>query len=151
MEWIFKEQQLPAAMVLTGSANAVVPKKGSEAYDTSKSAVNHLVRELAIGLAPHVRVNGIAPATVVAGSTMFPRDRVVQSLHKYGIAFADSESTDDLRDKLAGFYALRTLTRRPILPKDCAEAIVWLVSDASAKTTGHIIPVDGGLADAFLR
>ena len=68
-EWIYRDQQLPAAMVLTGSANAVVPKVGSEAYDTSKSAVNHLIRELAIGLAPHVRVNGIAPATVVAGST----------------------------------------------------------------------------------
>jgi rhamnulose-1-phosphate aldolase/alcohol dehydrogenase len=150
-EWIFKDQQLPAAMVLTGSANAVVPKKGSEAYDISKSAVNHLVRELAIGLAPHVRVNGIAPATVVAGSTMFPRDRVIQSLQKYAVAFTESESTEDLRDKLAEFYAQRTLTRRPILPQDCANAIVWLLSDESAKTTGHVIPVDGGLPEAFLR
>jgi len=149
--WIFKEQQLPAAMVLTGSANAVVPKKGSEAYDTSKSAVNHLIRELAIGLSPYVRVNGIAPATVVAGSTMFPRDRVMQSLQKYGIDYAETESTEELRGKLANFYAMRTLTRRPILPADCAEAIVWLLSDASAKTTGHIIPVDGGLAEGFLR
>ena len=66
-------------MVLTSSANAVVPKKGSEAYDTSKTALNHLIRELSIKLGPHVRVNGIAPATVVAGSTMFPRDRVIQS------------------------------------------------------------------------
>lgn len=150
-EWIFRDQQLPCAMVLTGSANAVVPKKGSEAYDTSKSAVNHLIRELAVGLAPLVRVNGIAPATVVAGSTMFPRDRVMQSLQKYGIAFADTESTEALRNKLADFYAQRTLTRRPILPEDCARAIVWLLSDDSAKTTGHVIPVDGGLADAFLR
>jgi rhamnulose-1-phosphate aldolase/alcohol dehydrogenase len=150
-EWIFKDQQLPAAMVLTGSANAVVPKKGSEANDISKSAVNHLVRELAIGLAPHVRVNGIAPATVVAGSTMFPRDRVIQSLQKYSVAFAESEPTEELRDKLAEFYAQRTLTRRPILPQDCANAIVWLLSDESAKTTGHVIPVDGGLPEAFLR
>jgi rhamnose utilization protein RhaD (predicted bifunctional aldolase and dehydrogenase)/NAD(P)-dependent dehydrogenase (short-subunit alcohol dehydrogenase family) len=150
-EWIFRDQQLPAAMVLTGSANAVVPKTGSEAYDTSKSAVNHLVRELAMGLAPLVRVNGIAPATVVSGSTMFPRDRVVHSLEKYAIAFAESESTEELRAKLADFYAQRTLTRRPILPNDCANAIVWLLSDASAKTTGHIIPVDGGLPEAFLR
>ena len=150
-DWIFKEQQLTGAMVLTGSANAVVPKKGSEAYDTSKSAVNHLIRELAIGLAPLVRVNGIAPATVVAGSTMFPRDRVMQSLQKYGIAFSESASTEELRGKLADFYAQRTLTRRPILPRDCAEAIVWLLSDASAKTTGHIIPVDGGLSEGFLR
>ena len=150
-EWIFKDQQLPASMVLTGSANAVVPKKGSEAYDISKSAVNHLVRELAIGLAPHVRVNGIAPATVVAGSTMFPRDRVIQSLQKYAVAFSESESTEELRDKLAEFYARRTLTRRPILPRDCANAIVWLLGDDSAKTTGHVIPVDGGLPEAFLR
>ena len=150
-EWIFHDQQLPASVVLTGSANAVVSKKGSEAYDTSKSAVNHLIRELAIGLAPMVRVNGIAPATVVSGSTMFPRDRVMQSLQKYKIPFVETESTEDLRNKLADFYAQRTLTRRPILPRDCANAIVWLLSDDSAKTTGHIIPVDGGLTEAFLR
>ena len=150
-EWIFKDQGLPAAMVLTSSANAVVPKKGSEAYDTSKTALNHLIRELSVKLGPHVRVNGIAPATVVAGSTMFPRDRVIQSLEKYKIAFQDSESTDELRAKLADFYAQRTLTKRPILPQDCAAAIVWLAGDQSAKTTGHVIPVDGGLSEAFLR
>lgn len=150
-EWVFKDQGLPAAMVLTSSANAVVPKKGSEAYDTSKTALNHLIRELSITLGPHVRVNGIAPATVVTGSTMFPRDRVIQSLQKYKIAFADSESTEELRAKLADFYAQRTLTKRPILPQDCAAAIVWLAGDQSAKTTGHVIPVDGGLPEAFLR
>jgi rhamnose utilization protein RhaD (predicted bifunctional aldolase and dehydrogenase)/NAD(P)-dependent dehydrogenase (short-subunit alcohol dehydrogenase family) len=150
-EWVFKDQGLSAAMVLTGSANAVVPKKGSEAYDTSKAALSHLIRELSIKLGPRVRVNGIAPATVVAGSTMFPRDRVMQSLEKYKISFSDSESTDELRGKLADFYAQRTLTKQPILPQDCAAAIVWLASDQSAKTTGHVIPVDGGLSEAFLR
>jgi len=150
-EQIFKDQNLSAVMVLTSSANAVVPKKGSEAYDTSKAALNHLIRELSIKLSPLVRVNGIAPATVVAGSTMFPRDRVIQSLEKYKIAFSESESTEDLRTKLADFYAQRTLTKRPILPQDCAAAIVWLAGDQSAKTTGHIIPVDGGLPEAFLR
>ncbi|MCM3880204.1 MAG: bifunctional rhamnulose-1-phosphate aldolase/short-chain dehydrogenase [Vicinamibacterales bacterium] len=150
-EWIFRDQQLPASIVLTGSANAVVAKKGSEAYDVSKTAVNHLIRELAIGLAPYVRVNGIAPATVVAGSTMFPRDRVMQSLQKYGITFSEGDSTEELRGKLADFYAKRTLTGRPILPQDCANAIAWLLGDESAKTTGHIIPVDGGLPEAFLR
>jgi NAD(P)-dependent dehydrogenase (short-subunit alcohol dehydrogenase family) len=82
---------------------------------------------------------------------MFPRDRVMQSLQKYKIAFAETESTEDLRGKLADFYAQRTLTRRAILPRDCANAIVWLLGDDSAKTTGHIIPVDGGLTEAFLR
>lgn len=149
--WVFEDQKLSGAMVLTGSANAVVPKRGSEAYDTSKAALNHLVRELAIKMGPMVRVNGIAPATVVAGSTMFPRDRVMQSLDKYKISYSPDEDTVSLRSKLADFYAQRTLTKRPILPQDCANAIVWLLSEQSAKTTGHMIPVDGGLPEAFLR
>jgi len=150
-EWVFRDQGLTSSMVLTSSANALVPKKGSEAYDISKTALNHLVRELAIKLAPQVRVNGIAPATVVAGSTMFPRDRVIQSLRKYKIELAESASTEELRSKLANFYAQRTLTKRPIVPQDCAQAIVWLAGEKSSKTTGHIIPVDGGLTEAFLR
>jgi rhamnose utilization protein RhaD (predicted bifunctional aldolase and dehydrogenase)/NAD(P)-dependent dehydrogenase (short-subunit alcohol dehydrogenase family) len=148
---ILKAQRLPASIVLTSSANAVVPKHGSEPYDVSKAAINHLIRELAIGLGPEVRVNGIAPATVVAGSAMFPRDRVIVSLRKYNITFSDDESTEELRAKLAQFYAQRTITRRPILPGDCANAICWLAGDQSAKTTGHVIPVDGGLPEAFLR
>jgi rhamnose utilization protein RhaD (predicted bifunctional aldolase and dehydrogenase)/NAD(P)-dependent dehydrogenase (short-subunit alcohol dehydrogenase family) len=150
-ERVFREQELPSTMVLTSSANAVVPKKGSEAYDTSKAALSHLIRDLAIKLAPTVRVNGIAPATVVAGSTMFPRDRVIQSLQKYKITFSESDSTEALRDTLADFYAQRTLTKRPITPELCAAAIVWLAGEQSARTTGHVIPVDGGLPEAFLR
>jgi NAD(P)-dependent dehydrogenase (short-subunit alcohol dehydrogenase family) len=106
---------------------------------------------LSIKLSPIVRVNGIAPATVVAGSTMFPRDRVIQSLRKYRITYSESESTEFLREKLADFYAQRTLTQRPITPDLCAAAIVWLAGDQSARTTGHVIPVDGGLTEAFLR
>ena len=150
-ERTLQDQNLSGALVLTSSANAVVSKKGSEAYDTSKAALHHLIRELAIKLGPAVRVNGIAPATVVAGSTMFPRDRVIQSLQKYKIAFAESDSTEELRDKLANFYAQRTLTKLPITPELCAAAIVWLASEESARTTGHVIPVDGGLPEAFLR
>jgi rhamnose utilization protein RhaD (predicted bifunctional aldolase and dehydrogenase)/NAD(P)-dependent dehydrogenase (short-subunit alcohol dehydrogenase family) len=148
---ILKAQNLPGSIVLTSSANAVVPKAGSEPYDVSKAAISHLIRELAIGLGPLVRVNGIAPATVVAGSAMFPRDRVMASLRKYGIEFEESEESDALRDKLAAFYAQRTITRRSILPVDCANAIVWLAGDQSTKTTGHVIPIDGGLPEAFLR
>ena len=148
---ILKEQGLPASVVLTSSANAVVPKSGSEPYDVSKAAINHLIRELAIGLGPLVRVNGIAPATVIEGSSMFPRDRVMVSLKKYNIEFSEEENTESLRSKLAEFYARRTITRRPILPTDCANAILFLAGDQSAKTTGHVIPVDGGLPEAFLR
>ena len=148
---LFKEQDLEVAVVLTSSANAVVAKRGSEVYDISKTALSHLVRELAVGLSPKVRVNGISPATVVKGSTMFPRDRVRASLSKYGIAFEESMSDDELRNLLAGFYAKRTLTHTPIDPVDCAEAILFLAGDRSRCTSGHLIPVDGGLPEAFLR
>jgi NAD(P)-dependent dehydrogenase (short-subunit alcohol dehydrogenase family) len=148
---IWREQGLPGNLVLTTSANAVVPKKGSLAYDTSKAAANHLVRELAMELAPLVRVNGVAPATVVQGSSMFPRDRVIASLAKYSIAYKEDESTDSLTSKLAKFYADRTLTKNPITPADQAEAFFLLVSQRLSKTTGQVITVDGGLHEAFLR
>ena len=148
---IFKQQGLPGNIVLTTSANAVVAKKGSLAYDASKAAANHLVRELAVEMSPLVRVNAIAPATVVKGSTMFPRDRVIASLAKYGIPFSEQDQTEDLRDKLAAFYASRSLTQSAIEPEDQAEAIFLLLSRRLSKTTGHIIPVDGGLQDGFMR
>jgi rhamnulose-1-phosphate aldolase/alcohol dehydrogenase len=147
----WKEQGLSGNLVLTTSANAVVAKKGSVAYDTSKAAANHLVRELAIELAPLVRVNGVAPATVVQGSAMFPRDRVIASLSKYNIAFSQDESSESLTAKLAKFYADRTLTKTPITPADQAEAFFLLLSQRLSKTTGQVITVDGGLFEAFLR
>jgi len=148
---LLREQDLDASIVLTSSANAVVPKRGSEAYDVSKAAVNHLVREFAISLAPRIRVNGISPATVVKGSTMFPRDRVIASLSKYKIAFDPAASDEQLRSQLGEFYAQRTLTRQLIDPRDCAAAILFLAGPQSRCTTGHLIPVDGGLTEAFLR
>ncbi len=147
----WKEQGLPGSLVLTTSANAVVPKKGSIAYDTSKAAANHLVRELAIELSPLVRVNGVAPATVVQGSAMFPRDRVIGSLAKYNIPYTEDEATGSLVAKLAQFYADRTLTKAPITPADQAEAYFLLVTKRLSKTTGQVIAVDGGLHEAFLR
>ncbi|WP_035602206.1 bifunctional rhamnulose-1-phosphate aldolase/short-chain dehydrogenase [Haloferula sp. BvORR071] len=147
----WKEQGLKGNLVLTTSANAAVAKKGSLAYDTSKAAANHLVRELAIELAPLVRVNGVAPATVVQGSAMFPRDRVIGSLAKYNIAYTEDEATESLVSKLAQFYADRTLTKAPITPADQAEAYFLLVTNRLSKTTGQVITVDGGLHEAFLR
>lgn len=147
----WKEQGLRGNLVLTTSANAVVAKKGSLAYDTSKAAANHLVRELAVELAPLVRVNGVAPATVVQGSAMFPRDRVIGSLAKYNIPYTEDEATESLVKKLAQFYADRTLTKSPITPADQAEAYFLLVTQRLSKTTGQVITVDGGLHEAFLR
>lgn len=147
----WKEQGLRGSLILTTSANAVVAKKGSVAYDTSKAAANHLVRELAIELAPLVRVNGVAPATVVQGSAMFPRERVIGSLAKYGLPYAEDERTEILVARLAQFYAGRTLTRSPITPADQAEAYFLLAGPRLGKTTGQVITVDGGLHEAFLR
>ncbi len=148
---LWQAQGLPANLVLTTSVNAVVAKKGSLAYDTSKAAANHLVRELAVELAPLVRVNGVAPATVVEGSAMFPRERVISSLAKYKIPYSEDEPTAQLTGKLSQFYADRTLLKRPITPADQAEAIFLLLSNRLRQTTGQIISVDGGLHEAFLR
>lgn len=148
---IWEAQGLRGSLVLTTSVNAVVSKKGSVAYDTSKAAANHLIRELAVELSPLVRVNGLAPATVVEGSSMFPRDRVISSLTKYNIEHSDTEDTDALRTRLANFYAQRTLTKAPITPDDQAEVAYLLSTNAFSKTTGQVFSVDGGLHEAFLR
>src|SRR5205823_1320519 len=100
--WQAQGAGLDGSLVITTSVNAVVPKAGSFAYDTSKAAANHLVRELAVSFAPLVRVNGVAPATVLEGSAMFPRERVIASLAKYGLPHDAAESTEVLPDRLQG-------------------------------------------------
>ncbi len=149
--WQAQGAGLEGSLVITTSVNAVVPKAGSFAYDTSKAAANHLVRELAVAFAPLVRVNGVAPATVLEGSSMFPRERLIASLAKYGLPYDAAESTDVLRDRLAEFYARRTLTGRPITLADQVKAIAAFLTDDFSKTTGQIVNIDAGLAAAFLR
>jgi NAD(P)-dependent dehydrogenase (short-subunit alcohol dehydrogenase family) len=148
---VWQAQGLEGSLVITTSVNAVVPKTGSFAYDTSKAAANHLVRELALAFAPLVRVNGVAPATVLEGSAMFPRARVIASLAKYGLPHDAAESTEVLQERLAAFYAKRTLTGQPITLADQVKAITALLTDDFSKTTGQIVNVDGGLVEAFLR
>jgi NAD(P)-dependent dehydrogenase (short-subunit alcohol dehydrogenase family) len=80
--------------------------------DVSKAAASHLIRDLAVSLAPRVRVNVINPAAVVQDSTMFPRDRVLASLKKYGIAFRDEQPDDELRSLLAIFSSLAVCVLR---------------------------------------
>jgi NAD(P)-dependent dehydrogenase (short-subunit alcohol dehydrogenase family) len=92
-------------------------KKGSLAYDTSKAAANHLVRELAIELAPLVRVNAVAPATVVKGSTMFPRD--VSSLRSSSTKSLSAKAMiqNCCGSKLAAFYASALSRSRQSSPR----------------------------------
>ena len=148
---IWDAQGLGGSLVVTTSVNGVVPKAGTLAYDASKAAANHLLRELAIELAPRVRVNGIAPATVVKGSNMFPRKRVLSSLAKYDLPFSEDETTEALSDRLSDFYAQRNVMKAAIMPEDVAEAAFLLMGSKLGKTTGQIVNVDGGLHEAFLR
>lgn len=148
---VMTAQKLPCSAVVTTSVNAVVSKKGSSAYDASKAAANHLVRSLAVTFAPFVRVNAVAPATVIEGSTMFPRARVIASLKKYAIAHDESMTDAQLVECLGRFYADRTLLKTTITPRDQAAAIRFLAGPESSRTTGQVLHVDGGLADAFVR
>jgi enoyl-[acyl-carrier-protein] reductase (NADH) len=88
---------------------------------------------------------------VVEGSVQFPRERVMSSLAKYGIAFDEAESTESLRDKLSGFYSKRTLLHKKVTPAEVAEAAFLLASNRLGLTTGQVIAVDAGLTEAFLR
>ena len=82
---------------------------------------------------------------------MFPRERLIASLAKYGLPYDGAESTEALRDRLAEFYARRTLTGQPIAVADQVKAIAAFLTDDFRKTTGQIVNIDGGLAAAFLR
>jgi len=148
---IFEDQKLHGNIVFTSSGNAVIAQGGSEAYDVSKAALSHLVRELAVALAPNIRVNAISPATIIRGSSMFPRDQLQASLTRFKIPFQDQFSDEELRHRLGTFFAERTLTHKIIETADCAEAILYLASPRARCTTGHVVPVDGGIVDAFLR
>ena len=148
---IVNESELDGTMVFTTSVNGVVAKKGSVAYDASKAGANHLVRSLAVSFAPNIRVNAVAPATVIEGSTMFPRPRVMASLAKYDIPFDESMSDAELVERLGRFYAERTLLKTTISPADQVAAIRWMLGPESSRTTGQLLHVDGGLADAFVR
>ena len=148
---ILDAQGLDASIVLTSSANAVVAKRGSEAYDVSKAALSHLVRELAVSLSPKIRVNGISPATVVKGSTMFPRDRVIASLTKYNFAFDESEFGRRSPQRAGALLCQAHAHASAHRPEGLRRGHPLPRRPEARCTTGHLIPVDGGLVEAYLR
>ncbi len=124
------------------SKNAVVAGPDNAAYGSAKAAQLHQMRLLAAELAPlRIRVNGVNPDAVIQGSKLFAGDWGRQRAERYGVPL----------EKLGEYYAQRSLLGLEILPEDIADACFALVSGLLAKTTGSVIPVDSGVAAAFMR
>jgi NAD(P)-dependent dehydrogenase (short-subunit alcohol dehydrogenase family) len=139
---ILKEQGIGGAIVFITSKNALVASKGAAVYNAAKAAEAHLARSLAEeGGAHGIRVNCVAPDAVLEGSKIWSSEWRQQRAKEYGIA----------PEQLEEFYRQRTVLKVNVYPRDVAEAVLWLVSDRSSKTTGCTITVDGGVTAAYVR
>ncbi|HEX4213134.1 MAG TPA: bifunctional rhamnulose-1-phosphate aldolase/short-chain dehydrogenase [Candidatus Dormibacteraeota bacterium] len=135
-------QGIGGDIVYVVSKNAVVAGTNNIGYSSTKAAQLHQMRLLAVELAPYgIRVNGINPDAVIRGSKIFAGDWGDNRARTYGVP----------REQLGEYYAQRTLLKREVLPDDVAAACFLLVSGELAKTTGAVIPVDGGIQAAFPR
>jgi rhamnulose-1-phosphate aldolase/alcohol dehydrogenase len=124
------------------SKNAVVAGPNNLAYGSAKASQAHQVRLLAAELGGHgIRVNGINPDGVVQGSGIFAGGWGADRAKVYGVP----------EEELGKFYADRTLLKQEVLPEHVAKAALALVGGALSQTTGLMIPVDSGVASAFLR
>ncbi|KAA1380611.1 bifunctional aldolase/short-chain dehydrogenase [Aeromicrobium fastidiosum] len=136
------EQGLGGDIVYISSKNSVFAGPNNIAYSATKADQAHQVRLLAAELGEHgVRVNGINPDGVVQGSGIFSSGWGANRAAVYGV---------DEKD-LGAFYAQRTLLKREVLPDHVANAVYALVGPDLTQTTGLHIPVDAGVAAAFLR
>lgn len=136
------DQQMGGDIVYVASKNAVLAGPNNLAYSATKADQAHQVRLLAVELGEHgIRVNGVNPDGVVRGSGIFAGGWGAQRAATYGVAEAD----------LGDFYAQRTLLKREVLPEHVAAAVAVLTGDDLSQTTGMLIPVDSGVAAAFLR
>jgi rhamnulose-1-phosphate aldolase/alcohol dehydrogenase len=132
-----------ASVVFIGSKNAVAAATNASAYASAKAAANHLARCLALEGAPDgIRVNVVNPDAVIRGSRIWDGDWRKERAGAYGI---------DPGAELEEHYRKRSMLGRDVLPEDIAEAAYWLASDMSAKSTGNMINVDAGNAQAFTR
>ena len=136
------EQQMGGDIVYISSKNSLFAGPNNIAYSATKADQAHQVRLLAAELGEHgVKVNGINPDGVVRGSGIFAGGWGAQRAAVYGVA----------EDDLGAFYAQRTLLKREVLPEHVANAVFVLCSADLSHTTGLHIPVDAGVAAAFLR
>ncbi|MEU1471772.1 bifunctional aldolase/short-chain dehydrogenase [Streptomyces sp. NPDC005761] len=135
-------QGLGGDIVYIASKNAVFAGPNNIAYSATKADQAHQVRLLAAELGGHgIRVNGVNPDGVVRGSGIFAAGWGAQRAATYGIE----------EEKLGEFYAQRTLLKREVLPEHVAGAVFALTGGDLTHTTGLHIPVDAGVAAAFLR
>jgi rhamnulose-1-phosphate aldolase/alcohol dehydrogenase len=135
--------QRGGSIVFIGSKNALAATPNASAYASAKAASVHLARCLALeGAESGIRVNVVNPDAVLRGSRIWDGDWRKERASIYGV---------DAGEELEEFYRKRSLLKQIVLPEDVAEAIYFLASDASAKSTGNIINVDAGNAQAFTR
>ena len=135
-------QKLGGDIVYISSKNSVFAGPNNIAYSAVKADQAHQVRLLAAELGEHgIKVNGINPDGVVRGSGIFAGGWGAKRAAVYGVP----------EDELGAYYAQRTLLKREVLPVHCANAVAVLTSDELSHTTGLHIPVDAGVAAAFLR
>ncbi len=139
---IMIEQGLGGDIVYIASKNALFAGPNNVAYGAAKADQAHQVRLLAAELGAYgIRVNGINPDGVVRGSGIFAKGWGADRARTYGVP----------EDKLGEFYAQRTLLKREVLPEHVAAAVFALTGGDLSLTTGLHIPVDAGVAAAFLR
>jgi rhamnulose-1-phosphate aldolase/alcohol dehydrogenase len=131
------------SIVFIGSKNALAATSGASAYASAKAASLHLARCLALEGAPDgVRVNVVNPDAVIRGSRIWDGGWREARAGAYGV---------DAGDGLESYYRDRSLLKRSVLPGDVADAVFFFASDASSKSTGNILNVDAGNAQAFPR
>ncbi len=136
------EQRIGGDIVYVVSKNALVAGPANIAYGAAKADQLHQVRLLAAELGEHhIRVNGVNPDGVVRGSGIFSGDWLEQRSAAHGVR----------PDDLGTYYASRTLLGREVLPEHVADAVAMLCGPTLSRTTGLVVPVDGGLAAAFQR
>ena len=139
---LFRQQQIGGNVVFVASKNGLAASPNAAAYCTAKAAEIHLARCLALeGAEAQIRVNVVNPDAVLRGSKIWTGEWKEQRAAAYNM------STDDLEEH----YRQRSLLKRSVFPEDIAEAIYFLASDMSAKSTGNIINVDAGNAQSFTR